>query len=182
MTRSDHGAGGGSLARDLAKGAVAGTIATFVLDRVDWFLHDLEPEEARRRTWAVRPEGKDPAHVIASRASEALGGEPLPQDHLAGHLTHYAIGIAPVLAYAALRERFPAVTAGRGLAFGLAISLLEDETLNPALGLSAGPRAYPWQAHARGLASHLVYGLVAEAVLGALSSDENRSLPKRPAA
>jgi hypothetical protein len=43
-----------------------------------------------------------------------------------------------------------------------------DETATPALGLTPGPRAFPWQAHARGLAGHLVFGSVANATLATL--------------
>ena len=46
---------------------------------------------------------------------------------------------------------------------------MEDEVANPALGLAAPPGRYPWQPHARGLAAHLLYGLVAELALRALA-------------
>ena len=118
-------------------------MATFVLDRVDWFLYGLEPDEVHDRTWAARPEHKDPAHVVASRASEALGGDPIPQNHIAGHLVHYAIGIAPVMAYAVLRDRVPAVTAGYGLGFGLAMEIVEDQVTNPGSWLCRATPALP---------------------------------------
>jgi hypothetical protein len=43
--------------------------------------------------------------------------------------------------------------------------LVQDEAVNAATGLSARPGQYPWQAHARGLVAHLVYGLVTDGVL-----------------
>lgn len=158
----------GSVAGDALKGALAGAVATAVMDRVDWFLYRREPAASRQQTWAVRPEGKDPAHVVASRASVAMGGDPVPQGHPAGAAVHYAIGIVPAALYGIAREHFPAVGAGAGLGFGLAMFVAEDEVANPLLGLAAPPQRYPWQPHARGLASHLVYGLVTEAVLGFL--------------
>lgn len=164
------------IAGDLMRGALAGAVATFALDRVDWFLYRREPEASRRRTWAARPDGKDPAHVAASRVSVALGGDPVPQGHPLGLATHYAIGIAPAALYGALREQAPAVTAGSGLAFGAALWVLEDEVVNPALGLAAPPGRYPWQPHARGLVAHLVYGVVAELTLRALKP---RPAPRR---
>ena len=173
--QGDHEGGPqSSLAAGLAKGALAGIVATFVLDRVDWFLYRREPEASRRRTAAVRPQGKDPAHVIATRASQAFGGPDIPHGHPAGLAVHYAIGIAPAAMYGVLRERVPAVSAGAGLAFGAAVSVLEDEAINPAFGFSAPPQAYPWQAHARGFVSHLVYGLTTELVLRALDTHPRR--------
>ena len=170
---------GDQVAWGMLKGAVAGAVATFVMDRVDWRLYDLEPEASRRRTWAVRPEHKDPAHVIASRASEALGTGPIPQHHPAGLAVHYAIGIAPAAIYGALRERVPGVGAGRGLGYGLAMFVLEDEVANPAAGFAAPPQKYPWQPHVRGLVSHLVYGFVTDLVLRALSpGDRHRPMPR----
>ena len=164
----------GSIALDLMKGAVAGVVATWVMDRVDWFMYRREPEQSRRETWAARPEGKDPAHVIASRASDALGTGPIPQGHPAGLAVHYAIGVAPAALYGVLRERVPAVGAGAGLAFGAAMFVAEDEVANPALGFAAPPQDYPWQPHARGLVSHLIYGLVTDAVLRGLRTRNRR--------
>ena len=168
QARSPQG-GDDNLALDGVKGAVAGAVATFVLDRVDWFLYGLEPEASRRQTWDVRPEHKDPAHVIASRVSETFGGGPIPQGHPAGLAVHYAIGIAPAALYGAMRGRVPGIDAGRGLGFGFGMFVIEDEVVNPALGFAAPPQRYPWQPHARGLISHLVYGVVADLVLRALT-------------
>jgi hypothetical protein len=159
----------GSIPLDMLKGAVAGTVATWVMDRVDWFMYRREPEASQRQTWAVRPEHKDPAHVIASKTSQALGGEPIPQNHSAGLAVHYTIGIAPAAVYGVLRGRVPGVGAGRGLAYGLAMFVLEDEIANPAMGFAAPPQRYPWQPHARGLVSHVIYGLVTDLVLRTLT-------------
>lgn len=46
--------------------------------------------------------------------------------------------------------------------------LLTDLLLNPVLRLTPGPRAFPWQAHARGLGGHLVFGAATELVLEGL--------------
>lgn len=165
-----------SVGMDLFKGAVAGIVATWVMDRVDWVMYRREDPKSRRRTRAVRPEGKDPAHVIASRAAQAMGYDPVPQDHPAGLAVHYAIGVAPAALYGATRDRVPMVGAGRGLAFGFAMFIAEDEVANPLMGFAAPPQRYPWQPHARGLVAHLVYGLVADAMLTQL----NRALEPEP--
>jgi uncharacterized membrane protein YagU involved in acid resistance len=76
--------------------------------------------------------------------------------------------MAPAALYAASRKHLPGGVVIRGLAYGLAMFLIEDEVLNPALGVAAPPQKYPWQAHARGLVAHLALGLATEAVLAAL--------------
>jgi uncharacterized membrane protein YagU involved in acid resistance len=51
------------------------------------------------------------------------------------------------------------------LAFGVAFWLLVDEVGNTVLGLTPPPAEFPWQTHIRGLAGHVVFGLVTETVL-----------------
>jgi hypothetical protein len=46
--------------------------------------------------------------------------------------------------------------------------MMVDELLNPVLGLTPGPLAFPWQTHARGLGGHLAFGLTTELVLEGL--------------
>lgn len=141
------------------------------MDRVDWYMFRHEDPEARRRTESVRPGGLDPAHVMVNRMAEAMGRTLSPrQPHPAGIAMHYGLGIGPGALYGAFRDRVPALGAGRGLAYGLALTALEDELANRAMGLSAPLGHYPWQAHARGLVSHLVYGVVTDAVLRALQA------------
>jgi hypothetical protein len=95
-----------------------------------------------------------------------MGWELEPKDsNPVGKAIHYSIGIAPAALYSVLRHKVPAVTAGRGSLFGLGLFLIQDEGLNALTGLSAPPGAYPWQAHARGLVAHVVYGLTLDATL-----------------
>lgn len=44
-----------------------------------------------------------------------------------------------------------------GILAGLALSAIVDEGLNPIIGSSAPPQAYPLSTHVRGLAGHLAY-------------------------
>ena len=157
------------VALDLLKGAAAGAVAVWAMDRVGWWLWDREDPGALARERAARVEGMDPAHVAANRVADALGRPLTPrQPHPAGVAVHYAIGVGPAMAYAALRRRWPALRAGRGLAYGLGLFLAVDEGVVPALGLASGPAAYPWQSHARGLVSHLVLGVATDVTLDAL--------------
>ncbi|MBM1174026.1 hypothetical protein [Microvirga arabica] len=166
----------GTIAADLAKGAAAGAAATWVMDRVDWFMVEHEDPEAWRQTQKVRPNGKDPAHNIMGAMAEAVGREPPDQPHPAGVAIHYALAMSSTALYGAARRHVPGGMVGRGLVLGLGMFAIEDELINPALGFAAPPRRYPWQAHARGLVAHLVLGLVTEAILSAVDS---RSRPLR---
>jgi hypothetical protein len=172
---------GDGLLGTLLKGAVAGAAAMWVLDRVDWAMWDAEDSRTRAETRRVRPGGMDPAHVAANRIAGAFGRElNPPQPHPLGIALHYSFGMVPTLAYAVLRHRYPAVAAGGGTVWGLAMTMVEDEGLNPALGLAAPPQDYPWQDHARAVVAHVVLGVVAEGVLRALDGPPGE--PKRLAA
>jgi uncharacterized membrane protein YagU involved in acid resistance len=67
-----------------------------------------------------------------------------------------------------LRRRWRASAAARGLTFGTAFFLVVDELMNPLLGFTPGPRAFPWQAHARGFGGHLAFGAASELALQGL--------------
>lgn len=158
--------GSGSLLADLMIGAAAGVAAIWVMDRIDWFNYRHESDEARRRTESIRPRGKPPAQVMTIRAAERLGTNPSPQQvEKVGTVVHYMLGIAPAMLYSAFQSRYPAITKGRGTLFGFGVFLMHDEAMNPLMGWSAKPTAYPWQAHARGLVAHLVYGAVTDALV-----------------
>ena len=164
-----NGNANGSLRAGAVKGAVAGAVGVWLMDLVSTAMYEQEDEAAKKREEAARVEGKDPASVAAARIALATGAE-LSEERQGQAATaiHYALGVVPGAVYGALRPRLGGSGAGRGLAYGLALFLLNDEGLGPALGLAAGPTAYPWQAHARGLTAHLVLGVATDAVLDLL--------------
>ncbi len=103
---------GTDVAGELLMGAVAGAAAVWAMDRLDWFLMGQEPERARRQTRLARPDGQDPAHVIANRDARAVGARLSPgQPHPAGLAVHYGLGVMTGAAYAARRRRVGAVGA-----------------------------------------------------------------------
>lgn len=154
-----------SVAIDLFKGALAGAFGVWAMDRVDGFFYEQESQNTRNRTIANRPRGEDPAHVIAGKAADAVG-MPLtgPGRDEAGIAVHYSLGILPGALYGALSSRVEAIGAGRGLGYGAALFVIQDELANTALHIAGPPLGYPWQAHARGLVAHLVYGCVTDTV------------------
>ena len=152
-----------------AMGMVAGAIGVWALDRADYFMWNREDPETRNKTRSVRPHGEPPAGVVVSEAEEATGRELSEEQHdAAQQLVHYAIGVGPAAGYALLRDELPVRGPARGLLYGLGVFLLQDEGINAVTRLGADPRDYPWQAHGRGLVSHLVYGLTTELALNAM--------------
>lgn len=148
------------------------------MDRCDWFAFDHEDPDARLLTEAVRPNGMDPAHVLADKAAALLGTrlKPAPaHQHPAGLAVHYAVPIGLAILYASLKRRFPIVGKGKGSLFGAATFVLLDEVINPMIGLAAAPNRYPWQRHARELSAHIIFGLVTHTLTQALDSRQQKS-------
>ena len=164
-----NGRGGRGPAAGAVKGAIAGAVGVWVMDQVGWGMYLREDPRALEQEKRARVGAKDVAHVAAGKLAAAVGMKLSPgQPHPAGIAVHYALGVVPGALYGALRGRVAGVGAGRGLLYGAGLFLVNDEILAPALGLASGPAAYPWQAHARGLASHLVLGAATDTVLDVL--------------
>lgn len=153
---------------DVLKGAVAGLAATWMMDRATTFLYEREADEAREREREAR-EGRT-AYGVAAEKVARLAGRDLPDENRPtyGNALHWALGSAAGATYGAMRHRLPGDGLGRGLLFGTAFWATVDEGANPALGLTPGPGAFPWQTHARGAAGHLVFGATADAALRVL--------------
>ncbi len=168
MSKSDDGIG------DLMKGALAGLAATWVMGKVTGYLYEREDEQAREREDAAR-EGETAYENAAGKAADLLGRELSDEDLArAGETIHWALGASAGALYGALRGRLPGADAGAGLAYGAAFFLAMDEGGNVLLGLTPGPQAFPWQAHARGLAGHLAFGATAELALRLLNHSRGR--------
>jgi hypothetical protein len=147
---------------DLVRGALAGIVATWAMGKVTTYLYEREAPEARKREDDAR-EGKTAYGVAAEKGAAIVGAELTAEEReKAGAAIHWALGAGAGALYGALRGRVPGVDAGAGLLYGTAFFLVMDEGGNVALGLTPGPRAFPWQAHARGLAGHLAFGVAAE--------------------
>ena len=99
----------------------------------------------------------DPATVKAAQrvASLPIGRSDKGQ---AGEAVHYAFGAVLGLIYGAGSALIPAVAAGRGMPYGIAVALLADEMAVPAAGLSGPPSRSPASTHVYSLASHVVFG------------------------
>ncbi len=104
------------------------------------------------------------------KAAEAvcrrLGVRKLDRDQkkAAALAVHYALGTAAGALYGAISKSLPQARLGFGSAFGAAVWAVVDEIAVPALSFAKPALQYPLSTHARALASHLVYGVTAEAV------------------
>lgn len=163
----------------IVKGAVAGAAATWVMSAVSQFLYEREDPEAVEAEREARG-GESAYATAAGRAGQLVGLRPDPEQRRnAGAALHWGLGVGGGVAYALFRPLLPGVGAGRGLSFGGAFFALVDEYALPALDVAPGFAAFPWETHARGLASHLAYGVTAEAVLQALG-DPGRRRAREP--
>jgi hypothetical protein len=153
----------------LVKGAVAGVVGTWVMDVATWALYRRASEEVLEQEQRTRVFGKDPAHAAARHVARAVGSDAAQeQPNAAGILIHYQLGIGPGVVYAKLRERFPAITIGKGALWGATLYVTNDLVAARLLRLAGPQRDYPWQTHLRGLVGHMVLGVATHLTLEAL--------------
>jgi hypothetical protein len=165
--------------RRLVIGLCAGVVAGFVMNQFSRAATHLTggregdaaaPGSDRVGRGAQPPQaegdaGQDAAVRVGTAAYELVtGARPSRRDEpRLGTAAHYVFSASLGVAYALLRERVPAITAGRGALFGAAVWVIADEGVIPALGLSRGPRELGRAVLLYGLAAHLVYGLSLDA-------------------
>jgi hypothetical protein len=183
--RADSRRGEGSALKGLAAGAIGGLAAALVMNQFQaaWgrvaagvershgaqSLQQGSPGHGVGRD--LRAEGvDDPRDDATERLANVISVNVLErgltrrEKDAAGTAFHYAMGLTSGAIYGAAAEFVPAAKSGAGLPFGAAVWLVADEGLVPAAGLSKSAGEYPLSIHAYSLASHLVFGLAAEAV------------------
>jgi putative membrane protein len=177
--------GRGDVWKGLAAGVVGGLAASFVMNRFQAVLGKLVAGEERSHGAQslqqgspghgvgreLQAEGKDededdaPERLANAISVGATGRELTEREKdKAGVVLHYAMGVTSGAIYGALAEALPGATAGKGMPFGVAVWLIADEGIVPAVGLSKSPMEYPLSIHAYSFASHLVFGLTTELV------------------
>lgn len=164
---------------EAVRGASAGAVGVWAMDVVTWWMYRRQDPAALQREKQSRVFGMDTAHAAARRLarfarSDAAQDEP----NAAGIAIHYALGMVPGAVYVRLRKSQPWVRTGRGVLYGLALAIVNDEIAGRLLGIMGPQRDYPWQAHLRGLVGHVVLGVVTEAMLRALEDTNMRSEPE----
>lgn len=145
--------------RDGALAAMAGFIASLVMDRATTAFQAQQSPDDRARERAVSPGLA--YEVAAEKASGAAGLELSDRARKrAGSAFHFGLGLGWAPLYPVLRRWLGLSATAAGLATGLSLFAIVDEGLNPVIGSSAPPQAYPLSTHMRGLLGHLVYGAV----------------------
>jgi hypothetical protein len=163
--------GGRSIAGMLIRGAVARAAATWLMDVATTAVQKSQPAAHRRREQAAWPNGQPSVVNLIDLIADRLGVRlDQPSREAAAGVTHYALGAVPGALYAALRDRVPAIGAGRGLVFGALLWAVNDELINTGLGLAGPPMAYPLLTHIRGLIGHVVLGVGTDLGIDRLAS------------
>ncbi|WP_083808501.1 DUF1440 domain-containing protein [Granulicella tundricola] len=139
-----------SLWKGIAAGLVGGLLATAA-------------KTLAEKVYPPRTHGEpEPPEVLA----EKVAGHPLDgaSKTIAAETIHWAFGAAAGAAYGALAEYYPAATARQGANFGMTLMALTHEGVLPAMGLSAEPAEQTTRERSSEMATHVVFGLVAEVV------------------
>ena len=139
-----------TILEDMALGAAAGAVATWLMGKATTFLYEREDKQARQREDEAR--GNRSAYEIAAEKAAGLTGRQLTEDQRKkfGSAIHWAIGTGVGALYAPLRRRLVGdkglgANLAAGAIFGTAVWLLLDEAGNTALGLTPAPDKFPWQ-------------------------------------
>jgi putative membrane protein len=143
-------------------GLVGGAVASWAMSRFQAGLSKVSGDGQSSQA----DDSEDATMKAAAAVSETVADRGLTKDEkrAGGSAIHYAFGSSVGAAYGALAEVAPRTAAAWGLPFGAAVWLGADEVAVPAFGLAKSPLCYPASTHASALASHLVYGLTADAV------------------
>ncbi len=161
-----------SLWKELAAGLLGGLAGSWTMNASQSLMseirkrsksQDLKHDSSQQQQYS----SEEPATVRAAcAASEHLFHHELRDDQkgFAGNVAHYTMGVASGAVYGTVAEALPAATLGRGLVFGTALWLIADEAIVPAFCFSKAPIEYPASTHAYAWASHLIFGVTADAV------------------
>lgn len=155
--------------RDAAYGAVGGVVGTLLMSPVTTALYRRESPEKKQREEKLRAE--PPFETLAGRLIALVGVEPTQaRKENVGTVVHWAYGMAWGALYGVCRNRFRAFSRFFGVPFGVAFFVVGDELMNVVMGLTPPPKAYPLDAHLRGLAGHVTYAAGAEATYRVLDA------------
>lgn len=149
---------------DALVGVLSGLGASWVMERAQRPIMKAGGPAVKERERAARA-GFEPSTIRAARRVAGIAGRSIPKERtrLAGQAVHYATGAAVGAVFGVLAPRLGARVLAAGTLFGIAVWLVVDEGLTPALGFSREPWRYPATTHAKAFVNHLVFGAATEA-------------------
>lgn len=155
-------------ALDIATGIAGGLVATWVTDRAGKLLWAATPVEERERE---PDEMKESSSKVAARKLVEHCPVPATEENIERTKTtvHYGLGLTWATLYTALRRSTDMRPLTAGMATGIALSLVVDETLCPLLDITPPNDAFPASAHIRGFVTHAIWGLSVAAVAETLN-------------
>jgi len=153
------GRGRRSVVADALLGALSGLVASWFMEQLQRPIMKARGPAVKERERAARG-GLEPATIRAARKVAGLAGRSVPEEQAraAGEAVHYATGAGVAALFGVLAPRLRLSALAAGTLFGVAVWLVVDEVLTPALGFSRAPWRYPASTHLKALANHLVYG------------------------
>lgn len=156
----------------LVKGAIAGAVGVWLMDRFNWYWFSHEQTKNLVRERFAQKGGRYAPNAVGKHLTDALNIHlPQKQQYKVGRSVHYFMGIAPGALYALWRNRMRSLGFWRGPLYGFSLFILFDEIITPGLGYASGPTAYPWQAHARGFFAHIILGTATDTAITLLQED-----------
>src|SRR5690606_5253642 len=161
---------------EFAAGVIGGIVATQVNDYAEKVFWQVTPEREKAREPEIEDDSS--ADAAARMLLEMVEEKPAEaRRKVLKKLIHFGLGAGWGPLYCWLRRNAGMGPKTAGIASGLALSLIVDEALNPLLRITPPPHAYPASSHARGLVTHVIWGLVCGAVAEPLRR-ELRSLDR----
>jgi uncharacterized membrane protein YagU involved in acid resistance len=162
----DEASGTPNFAVRLAKGALAGLIATVPMTVAMVVLQRLLPKRLR---YPLPPE-QVTLRMIADKG--AIGHLGDPERTIATGILHFGIGTLGGASYSVAAKLIPVPSLARGIGFGLLVWLTGYMGWLPALGILRPATKHPAQRNALMIAAHVVWGSVTALLFAALSGDD----------
>ncbi len=159
-----------SILKDMATGTVAGLIGIMAHVGTAQFMWDwtkrTSPEDIKREH-AIEP--KDPFPLLAEKLGAIIGVTPTEmQERQFEQYVTVGTGATMGALYAVTARRWPLGWVAGGVVFGTLFWAIEDETMGPVMGLAGENTQYPMEAHVRGWAAHVAFGVVTAAIARSL--------------
>lgn len=138
---------------NLLKGAVAGLIGGLIATAAKVAAEKVYPPHVHGEP--------EPPKELAKKIGGPLS---LKKQTEAGEAIHWTFGALAGATYGAVAEYYPQATSRGGIGFGIALCSVTHEGILPVLKLAAPPAEQSSRAHNSEMATHIVYGIVAETV------------------